>query len=231
MEDLGCPELAPEDARHLGEVRRLRDGESVIASDGQGGWRACRAIVARRSVTLEPEGIISVEAPQVPKIVVGYSLVKGDRTEWAAAKLTELGTDCIVPLICDRTVVRSEDERGRHRAERLKRIVREAGMQSRLVRLPELAEPRPVAQMSGADLSGETCLADPAGGPLSLAFPVILVGPEGGWSPEELARAEQAGLGSAALGPHVLRVETAAVVAGGILCALRANLVSAEPSR
>ncbi|MHB8458011.1 MAG: RsmE family RNA methyltransferase, partial [Acidimicrobiales bacterium] len=155
----------------------------------------------------------------------GYSLAKGDRTEWAAAKLAELGTDRIVPLICERTVVRPEDEAGQRRSQRLQRIVREAAMQARLVHLPTVTEPRPFAEMLTTHPASATCLADPAGGAPSLDSPVVLIGPEGGWSQGELAMARREGVGSVALSPHVLRVETAAVAAGAILAAFRANLV------
>lgn len=92
-------------------------------------------------------------------------------------------------------------------------------MQSRRTWLPEvddLATFASVAALPGA------CLALPEGGPPSLRRPVVLVGPEGGWSPEEIGT----GLPAVTLGPHVLRAETAAVVAGGLLCALRMGIVT-----
>ncbi len=163
----------------------------------------------------------------MPAITVAFSLAKGDRTQWAAAKLAELGIDRIVPLICDRTVVRPGDEGGRLRSLRLRRIVREAAMQARLVHLPEVAEPcsSREAVAGGVAPPARLCIAEPGGEVPSLATPAILVGPEGGWSCEELAIAAGESIRPVALGTSVLRVETAAVVGGAILTALRSGLV------
>jgi RsmE family RNA methyltransferase len=97
-------------------------------------------------------------------------------------------------------------------------------MQSRRVRLPEIHEVTDFA--SALILAGPAAaLAHPGGGPPGLSRPAVLVGPEGGFSPEELA----CGLPTVGFGPSILRAETAAMTAGVLLCALRANVVA--PSR
>jgi 16S rRNA (uracil1498-N3)-methyltransferase len=101
---------------------------------------------------------------------------------------------------------------------RLRRVAREAAMQSRRVWLPEVAGVTGVAELAAT--SG-VALAHPGGGPPALDRPVLLVGPEGGWDDAELAAAPAL----VGLGPSVLRTETAAVVAGALLCALRSGTV------
>lgn len=179
--------------------------------------------------------------PVVPAVAVGVSLVKGDRTEWAVAKLAELGVDRIIPLICARTVVRPAVEDADRRLERLRRIARESAMQARLVFLPEVS---PLVDLGHDAVEGAgprlavgalacgrgpaepglvgIALAEPGGGKLSSETTCLLVGPEGGWAPAEL----DLGLPTVSLGDSILRVETAAVVAGALLTALRAGRVN-----
>ena len=168
-----------------------------------------------------PDGPILRAAEQQPRIAIGLSIGKGDRTEWAVAKLTELGVDLIVPLVCERTVVRPDEDGGHRRTARLRRIVREAAMQSRRVFLPEVTELLPLAE--AVELVPAPALAEPGGGLLTLAHPSVLVGPEGGWSPAERSM----GLDEVGLGPGILRIETAAVSSATLLTALRSGLLSA----
>ncbi len=214
--DLEALVLEPGDFHHLGRVLRLRAGEAVRASDGRGGWRACRW--AARDV-LEPDGPVSRQQRVAPEVTVGFSLVKRDRPEWIVQKLTELGVDVIIPLAAQRCVVRWEGERGGRHLDRLRVVAREAAAQSRRVWLPSV---EPLATPRDVLVRPDVVLADQDGGPVSLDTPAVLVGPEGGWSPEELA----AGATRVGLGSQVLRAETAAVTAGALLTALRAGLVA-----
>jgi 16S rRNA (uracil1498-N3)-methyltransferase len=151
---------------------------------------------------------------------VAFAPTKGDRPEWVTQKLTELGVDRIVPIHANRSVVRWEGERGARSVERLRRVAREAAAQCRRTWLPEVSGVTPLPGL--ASLSGGTLrLAQPGGGPPSLAHPVVAVGPEGGWDEGELARFGT-GVG---LGATVLRAETAAVVVGSILCGLRSGVI------
>ncbi len=211
--DLSAPGLSEADAHHLHDVLRLRPGESVIASDGRGGWIPCRldgppgdrGRRASATAVLEPTGPASTQSRLAPSVTVAFAPTKGDRPEWVVQKLTELGVDRIVPLRTKRSVVRWEGERGERAVERLRRVAKEAS-----------------AQMEDR-LGHRPWLARPGGGRPGLSRPTVAVGPEGGWDDEELAR-WGSGVG---LGPTVLRAETAAVAAGTLLCALRAGVVSA----
>lgn len=165
----------------------------------------------------------------VPAVAVGFAVLKGDRTDWVIQKLTELGVDRLVPLVAERNVVRWEpgSERALRQSERWRSVVREAAMQSRRVRLPTVEEVRGLSEVV-TDLTARggsgLALAEPGGGPPSLERPTVLVGPEGGWSPAELGL----GLPTVALGPSVLRGETAALAAAVLLCGLRSRIIQPE---
>jgi len=203
-------ELDDADRHHLGRALRLRPGDPLVVSDGAGAWRR-----ARFGPEVEPEGeVIRVDRP-TPTLTVGLTPTKGDRPEWAVQKLSELAVDRILLLVTDRSVVRWEGNRLEHHLERLRRIAREAAMQSRRVWLPEVAGTVAPGAVAGA------VLADPGGRPPRAGDHTVLCGPEGGWSDEERAASPD----RVGLGPQVLRAETAAVAAGTILSALRHGLV------
>ena len=227
--DPAVPQVDDADVRHLLDVLRLRAGELVAVSDGAGRWAPCRVATgapARGSRRADPTALLVPDGPVVteprvgPEVTVAFAPTKGDRPEWVAQKLTELGVDRIVPLRTARSVVRWEGERGDRQVERLRRVAREASAQSRRVWLPEVSG---VCRLDalGDVASGAPVLADPGGGAPGLDRPVIAVGPEGGWEDDERAAVTR----SVGLGPTVLRAETAAVVAGALLCALRCSVV------
>ncbi len=236
--DLDAPVAAPDDAHHLLDVLRLRPDEVVVACDGRGTWRACRVRAesgsGRRRGTprgravdghptgaeLEPVGPLTVAAQPSHPLTVAFAMTKGDRPEWTVQKLTEIGVDHIVPLLTRRTVVRLGPQERERRADKLRRVAREAGAQSRRTHLPEVAEPvafeRALERLPSASL-----VAEPGGGFMDPGTRAVLVGPEGGWDPAELA----CGLGRVDLGPSVLRADTAALVAAALLGAARSGAV------
>ena len=234
VEDLDSLDLCQDDAHHLGEVLRIKPGEAVVAADGSGRWRSCaftssspsaRGAVAGRRATkssrfgLEAAGPVQVMERASPRLEVAFSWAKAERTEWAVAKMTELGLDLLTPLVADRTVVRPDGDRAAARAGRLGRIVREAAMQSRRPFLPEIGPSQSVDAVVARVPAADLALCEPGGAPLCLATPVVLVGPEGGWSERELALVDK----KVSLGDGVLRVETAALAAGALLAALRSR--------
>jgi 16S rRNA (uracil1498-N3)-methyltransferase len=214
--DLQHPALDTADLHHLTRVLRLRAGEPVSCSDGAGGWRPCRF---EGRVALSPDGPVARPARPMPLLCVGFAPVKGDRSEWAVQKLTEAGVDRIVLLVTDRSVVRWASERAGRQLERLRAVARQAAAQSRRLWLPDVTPPQPLESVTAT--SPAAAMAAPEGGPPALDRPCILVGPEGGWSPEE----EGLDLARVRLGPGILRTETAAVAAGTLLAALRDGLV------
>jgi 16S rRNA (uracil1498-N3)-methyltransferase len=212
--DLESPELSADDRHHLERVLRLRAGEKITVSDGAGRWRLCRY-----AGDVEPLGEIVVDERPSPSITVAIALTKGERLDWAVQKLTELGVDLVAPFSAARSVVRWEGDRAEHHVDRLRRIARQAAMQSRRTWLPEVDDLHTFAEIAARP--GAT-LAEPGGDPPGLERPVVLVGPEGGWAVEEV----DAPLPRVALGELVLRSETAAVAAGTLMCALRAGILA-----
>jgi 16S rRNA (uracil1498-N3)-methyltransferase len=217
VDDLESPALIAEDRHHLERVLRLRPGEAVTVSDGRGGWRLCRYTPG----SLVADGDIEQSPPLFPSLTIGFALTKGDRPEWVIQKLTEVGIDEIVPFVTHRTVVRLDGEKGRRRLDRLRAVARGAAMQSRRVWLPAVHDLAPFAAVV-AQLGPSAAMAHPgSSGRVSLDRPAILVGPEGGFTPEELA----ADLPLVDLGPGILRAETAALASGVLLAGLRSGVI------
>jgi 16S rRNA (uracil1498-N3)-methyltransferase len=213
VDDVGRPTLTPDDRHHLERVRRVRPGDPVSVTDGRGSWRWCRF-----AADLEVDGMIHVDGAPEPTITVAFAGVKGERPELVVQKLTELGVDRIVPFVAERSVARWEGEKADRQTARLRRVAREAAMQSRRTWLPEVGELAAFEAVCG--LPGAVG-AELGGGPPSLARPTLLIGPEGGWSPRERASLP----GVVGLGPNVLRAETAAISGAGLLVALRSGVV------
>jgi 16S rRNA (uracil1498-N3)-methyltransferase len=228
--DPASPVLDAESAHHLLDVLRLRPGELVVASDGRGSWVPCRvASAAGRGDARhrDPVSILAVDGavrmtPELePSLTVAFAPVKGDRPEWVVQKLTELGVDRIVPITTRRSVVRWDGDRAARSVDRLSRVAREASSQCRRTRLPEIGPVSSLGELAGL-AGGIPALAHPGGTPPSLDHPVIAIGPEGGWDEDELAGDRP----TVGLGPTVLRAETAAMVAGTLLCGLRSVLIA-----
>ena len=218
MADVARPVLEPDDRHHLERVLRLRPADVVTVADGRGAWRRC---------TLGTGGVLALVGEVVhqprpaPAITIAFAVTKGERPELAVQKLTELGVDRIVAFSAERSVARWEGERAVRHVERLRRVAREAAVQSRRSWLPDVALLATLAAILGEP---GAVVADPRGGRPSLTSPTIVVGPEGGFSDRERSLAQ----GAVRLGPHVLRAETAAITAGAILAALRDGL--ADPA-
>jgi 16S rRNA (uracil1498-N3)-methyltransferase len=216
--DVERPELADDDRHHLERVLRVRAGDEVTVSDGAGRWRRCRF-----GAVVEPVADVALEAPPAPAITIAFAITKGERPEWTVQKLTEVGVDRIVPFVAERSVVRWEDAKAERQVARLRRVAREAAMQSRRAFLPVVDDVAAFADVAGWP---GAALAAPGGAPPDLARPCLLVGPEGGWGEAELG----AGLPRVALGETVLRAETAAVAGAVLLAGLRAGLVTRPKS-
>lgn len=219
-----------EAGHHLSRVRRLRGGEAVTAADGDGRWRPYIVVGVRPgAVDLHAQGAPVVEPQLDPRLVVAFALTKGTKPDLAVQKLTELGVDGFTLLSTRRSVPRWGETREVAAVARLRRIAREAAAQCRRARLPEIDGVRPVTELSGrpglvvADPEGEepSRLPAPPGGEW-----VLVVGPEGGFEPDEAAALSSAAPGGEApvrlrLGCHVLRAETAAIAGAAVLATRR----------
>jgi 16S rRNA (uracil1498-N3)-methyltransferase len=219
VDDVDEPVLDDGDRHHFERVLRLAPGESVRVGDGRGRWRRC---VFESGGRLTVAGEVVVEVRPEPAITIAFALTKGEKPELVVQKLTELGVDTVIPFVAARSVVRWDDERSRKRVDRLRRVAREAAMQSRRSWLPTVAEVSRFVEV--ADLAG-AAIADGGGGPPSLRHPTLLVGPEGGWTEEERA----VGLPLVRLGDQVLRAETAAIAGAAVLGLLRRGMLPGQP--
>ena len=215
-----------DDGHHLQRVRRLEVGEMVTVADGDGCWRGYRVNAATKGrLALGAAGAATREPSLTPGLTVACSLTKGAKPEMVVTRLTELGVDRILFVVTRHSVARWKGE-APAAMTRLRRVAREAAMQCRRARVPTLHGPidGPEA-LEVLTVHPGLVVADPGGGPVSaLAEPgpqgwLLAVGPEGGFAPDELER-----LGSAprlAVGPFVLRAETAAVAGAAALTTRR----------
>lgn len=212
--------LGGDEGRHAARVKRLGVGEAVLVADGTGTVLECVVTGVRpdglalqvRSRRVEPE-------PQ-PRLVAVQALPKGERSELAVEQLTELGVDEIVPWAAARSIAQWRGERGVKALEKWRRTVREAAKQSRRPRVPVVAELADTAA-AAARLRGSTGLVlheSAAAGLGAVELPpageiVLVIGPEGGITAEELALFQAAGASPVRLGSPVLRTSTAGAAA------------------
>jgi len=208
--------LEGDEARHLTRVLRAKVGDAVSLFDGRGReWPARVASIGRDRVELDAgEPTIDPLSARIP-LALAVALPKGDRQKWMVEKLTELGAARLVPLETTRGVA----EATASAQARLERVVIEACKQCGRNTLMEIAAGRPLDRLL-AEVPAGACvvIAHPGGRPLDAATVsstateiIALVGPEGGFTDEELCIADRAGVIRISLGPHILRVETAAI--------------------
>jgi 16S rRNA (uracil1498-N3)-methyltransferase len=214
--------LVGDQAAHLARVLRARVGQEF---DIAAGGRVRRGRIASVSdIRVEFELAEEVAVRAAPQITVLLSIFKFDRMEWAVEKLTELGATRIIPVIARRTEAHLASA-AEKRVERWRRIARDAAQQSRRASPPEIAAPTRLKDALAVSAATRIVLAEAedqvalrqalaGGAPVALAL-----GPEGGWTREELQAFAAAGWISASLGGSILRAETAAVAAVAIALA------------
>jgi len=219
-------ELAPEEARHV-RVLRLEAGARVELCDAAGRAFLGELDASGRCVKALEEAAPDARASRGPRLVLATAWPKGKRAAVLVEKCAELGVHAIVPLQCERGVVKKgEDSEG---LARLRRIAAEAAKQSGRRDAPEIGEARTLdAALDGAPSGTLIVLLDPRA---EISFSEVLaqkptpseilclVGPEGGFTPEETRTAAARGAQRARLGPHVLRVETACIAACAVAAA------------
>ncbi|MFD9204959.1 16S rRNA (uracil(1498)-N(3))-methyltransferase [Streptomyces sioyaensis] len=214
------------EGRHAVSVRRLRTGEEVVLTDGQGtgAYGTVAAVEGKDRLTVAVTAL-RTEAPPQPTITVVQALPKGDRGELAVETMTETGVDAVVPWPAARCVTQWKGERAAKALGKWRATAREAGKQSRRLTFPEVADPLTTKQVAAllADADFAAVLHEEGSSPLATAeLPaqgsiVLVVGPEGGVSPEELATFAEAGARPYRLGTTVLRTSTAGTAATALL--------------
>lgn len=223
--------LTGPEGHHAAKVRRLRVGEAVDVVDGRGVRASCVvAAVGRDEVTLDVQGR-TTEPPATPRLVLVQALAKGDRGELAVELATEVGVDEVVPWSAARCVVRWDGERGEKALARWRSTAREAAKQSRRAWLPAVQPVHSTRQLLELVRAADATLVlhEAATVPLATAdLPdagsvLLVVGPEGGLTEEELAVLTEAGAAVVRLGPSVLRTSTAGAAAAAVVSARTAR--------
>jgi len=219
--------LTGDEGRHAARVRRLRVGEALDLGDGAGGVARCVVTAVRLDQLAVAVLSRRFHSAPDPALIVVQALAKGDRGELAVELMTEAGVDEIVPWAAARSVTRWDGSRGEKSLQRWQSTAREATKQSRRAWTPRLVgvhDTRAVAALL-AEADTAVVLHQSADRSLSAVEPagggriVLVVGPEGGVTEEELTAFAAAGAIAARLGPEVLRTSTAGVVAVAALSA------------
>lgn len=232
-----CPDIADtltlgeEDSKHCVKVLRMGEGTTIEVVDGNGTLYTCRITMAHpKRCAVEVVDQLRQPPHWGHRIVLGVAPTKNlDRMEWLVEKCVEMGVDRIIPLRChnsERTVLKTE---------RLKKIMVSAMKQSLKATLPLLDEMTPVEQVLAEPFDGTRCIAycdallpreqrqTLAGVYKTGGDVVVLIGPEGDFSPEEVQAATAAGFLPVTLGESRLRTETAGMMAVASIHALNSK--------
>ena len=215
--------MSEDSSRHMVQVLRMKEGDSVQITNGKGTLLTAGITSAHKKKTEVRIEKREFFPAKLPKIAIAVSLLKNTgRFEWFLEKSTEIGVREIIPLLCNRT------EKNHFREERMKTILISALLQSRQVWLPELCAPEKYSGFIKNTHKFDTkliahCLEDQkkslkefSGNDLSSK--IILIGPEGDFTPLEIEQALSENFIPVSLGDNRLRTETAAIVAAVMLC-------------
>ena len=215
--------LPDNEAHHLRNVLRIREGESVEIFDGEGGaWQGTVELRRDEVFICELEKMPSSYQQSAARISLASALIKPTRFEWALEKATELGVDEFIPLYTTRSEIRITDEKIAGRLARWDRITKEASKQCRRVNVPRVHNPLEFrAFLDSEEYSAQNKILFHEksnnkwlpGEAETSGSTIICIGPEGGWTEDEIGIAEKSGCGVFSLGSRILRAETAAIAA------------------
>lgn len=227
-------ELPASQGQHLTRVLRLERGAPLVAFNGEGGeYEAVIEGVRRSDVTVRIGAHHAMERESPLDITLLQGIARGEKMDLIVQKATELGVTRVVPLTMVRSNVRLDAKTAQRKREHWQGVVDAACEQSGRNRVPEVAEPAALAEALRAAAPGLQMLLTPDADSKSLVELVaahrtqeglppvtLLVGPEGGFDPQETRLAKEAGFCTCRLGARVLRTETAALAALAALQAL-----------
>lgn len=210
--------LPKEEAQHAIKVLRLQEGNELRLVDGRGGlYKASVQGIDKKECKVRIEDEVQAYGERPYRLTMAVAPTKNDqRFEWFLEKATEMGVDRIIPLLSKRS------EKTKIKTERFHRILVAAMKQSNRAYLPELSEPMALEDLllreEGSQGFIAHCYQEPERKALKDAYrigsdAIVLIGPEGDFTPEEVDRAIESGYESVSLGKAVLRTETAAVAA------------------
>jgi 16S rRNA (uracil1498-N3)-methyltransferase len=211
------------EAHHLRDVLRLPIGTVVEAFDDEGHFASATIQSADEDGVVIRIDSISQYRPRATEITVAAAVPKGERADWMVEKLSELGVARFIPLATERSVVLPA---GKNKIERWERIAVESAKQSRrpglmtidqLTALDDVIQATKCAWYLSTQASATAIRAELLESLKSLESITLFIGPEGGWTDEEIRRFDAAGFTAVALTATVLRVETAAIAAAAVI--------------
>lgn len=214
------------DVQHIGQVLRLKQGDEILIADGTGlEYYGNITSLDKREVKVSVYKTEQAKSEPPIQVTLLQGIAKGDKMDFIIQKCTELGIRRIIPVVTKRTVVQLTQEKAKKRQERWQRIAEEAAKQSQRGLIPEVKEVTPLEEAL-KDLGDQPLLipweeekvqtmkevlqANKENNNSSLA---LLIGPEGGLDPEEVALAKTYQGIPVTLGPRILRTETAGMAA------------------
>jgi 16S rRNA (uracil1498-N3)-methyltransferase len=220
-------------AHHARDVLRLRAGSPVRVFDGSGSeFEAVLEEVTRRGIIARLAGPVAPKAESALRLVLALPPLKGDRMEWAIEKATELGVTEIWPVVTARTDAAGRPALQGTRQERWEKVAGGAAEQCGRAVVPGIRPTTTFAMLMAEAFDGSRLLFSPLASdpiPQGTARPgaaLCVVGPPGGWEPAEEQAAVEHGFTLVALGPRILRTETAAVTVVGVLQSLWGDMAS-----
>lgn len=222
---LALPETA---AAHLVRVLRLAVGDEFVLFNGDGFDYAARLVSsAKKTAEAQVLGCIEVDNESPLRITLAQGIARGEKMDLILQKATELGVDCIAPVITERTEVKLDSERSGKKMQHWRGVLAAACEQSGRAKLPRLLEPQSLAMFASEDGNARRFTLDPGATQSLLTANIgpgqsvsLLIGPEGGLSERDLATVRAARYEGLRLGPRILRTETAGLAAIAALNAL-----------
>lgn len=215
--------ITGDDAHHITSVLRLRVGDWIVLTDGEGHrWRSKLTEVGKKQITAHLTEPLQ-QPEQKTSITLAQSVIKPDRMEWVIQKSVELGCAKIIPITTERTIPRLKNETSEKKISRWQKIAIEAMKQCGASYTPVISElsnfkdliiksknySKAILFFEGEDKARLRDIFNSED--LKEENILIIIGPEGGFSKEEIDLARATGVVTAGLGPLILRVETAAI--------------------
>ncbi len=233
--------ITGQDAKHLATVLRLKTGDRVELVDGKG----IRATAEIRTVTPQIASLAIIEKSEDRSespvhITIAQGMLKDKKMDMLIRHLTELGICEWQPFFSSRSIPKPDAKRLKTRMERWNRISREALKQCGRSMVPVIGEPLQLMDLlaRGAEFDERIAFWENATTPIggvqnknleSVKRIIVLIGPEGGFSEEEIETAKKNGFGSYSLGPRILRAETASITSAALVQHLFGDLGNNNP--
>ena len=214
---------------HLRNSLRTKVGETVVFGDGAGHrYRTEITELTKGTMTGRILEVMGQPTDHSPSVTLAQAVLKGEKMDWVTQKATELGVTCIIPLQTQNTIVQLRPERIEAQLARWQRITLEAAQQSEQWHVATIAAPQTLETLLATQATRTMALIlaeRQEGGSLqTVELPpdaadsvIVLIGPEGGWTNEEVARAKEAGYRPITLGQQILRADTAAIATISII--------------